>query len=199
MNKIYRKVIKRLLGILFALIALPFVAVIAIPVSIAIKLEDGGPVFYAGKRLGKDFKEFRMIKFRSMKVNAPDIRNEDGTTFNSETDPRLTKVGAFIRKTSIDELPQVINILKGDMAWVGPRPSPLGNMDKYPEFYLKKFTVLPGLTGYMQSTFRNTNTLQQHYEGDVYYVEHMSFLFDAKIVLMTIPTVLLRKGIYRNK
>ena len=199
MNMIYRKVIKRLLGIFFALIALPFVAVIAIPVAIAIKLEDGGPVFYADKRLGKDFKEFRMIKFRSMKVNAPDIRNKDGTTFNSEFDPRLTKVGSFIRKTSIDELPQVINILKGDMAWVGPRPSPLGNMDKYPEFYLKKFTVLPGLTGYMQSTFRNTNTLQQHYEGDVYYVEHISFFFDAKIVLMTIPTVLLQRGIYRNK
>lgn len=94
---------------------------ILIPVAIAIKIEDRGPVFYRSARLGVGFKEFGMLKFRSMKVNSPDLRNNDGSTFNSENDLRVTKVGHFLRETSIDEIPQIFNIFKGDMSIIGPR------------------------------------------------------------------------------
>jgi len=194
----YQYFFKRILGFLLALIALPFVLIIGIPVALLIKLEDGGPIFFKGKRIGKNLKEFRMYKFRSMKVNAPDIRNADGSTFNSEDDPRLTKIGKFIRKTSIDELPQIFNVLLGDMAWIGPRPSPLGNIEKYPEYYEKKCKVLPGITGYTQAKLRNNATLEERMENDIYYANNISFPLDFKIVFMTIKTVLFRKGIYHN-
>jgi lipopolysaccharide/colanic/teichoic acid biosynthesis glycosyltransferase len=194
----YKYVLKRLIGFVLALIALPFVLIVAIPVAIMIKSEDGGPVLYKGKRIGKDKKEFGMFKFRSMKVDAPDIRNDDGSTYNSENDPRLTKVGRFIRKTSIDELPQILNVLLGQMAWIGPRPSPLGNLEKYPEYYEKKCRVLPGITGYTQAKLRNSATMTERMENDIYYAEHISFPLDLKIVFMTIKTVLFRKGIYHN-
>ena len=99
-----------------------FLLLALIPIAIAIKIEDRGPIFYCADRLGRNAKTFKMYKFRSMKVNAPDIRNEDGTTYNSKDDPRITKVGRFIRETSLDELPQVFNIIKGDMSLIGPRP-----------------------------------------------------------------------------
>lgn len=194
----YQYFFKRILGFLLALIALPFVLIIGIPVALLIKLEDGGPIFFKGKRIGKNLKEFRMYKFRSMKVNAPDIRNADGSTFNSEDDPRLTKIGKFVRKTSIDELPQIFNVLLGDMAWIGPRPSPLGNIEKYPEYYEKKCKVLPGITGYTQAKLRNNATLEERMENDIYYANNISFPLDFKIVFMTIKTVLFRKGIYHN-
>lgn len=198
MRRFYTLVIKRFFDILFSLIAIPFVIVIIIPVAIAIFIEDHGPIFYIDKRLGKNTKEFGMLKLRTMKVNSPDIRNEDGSTYNSINDPRLTKIGKFLRKTSIDELPQVFNILIGQMSFIGPRPSPLGNLDKYPKFYLKKFTVLPGLTGYDQSNGRNSNSMEEHFKSDVYYVEHISLWLDIKIIFKTIPTVLLHRGVFRN-
>lgn len=190
---------KRALGFILAVIAVPFVLILAIPVSIIIKFEDGGPIFYRGKRVGKDMKEFKMYKFRSMKVNAPDIRNVDGSTFNAEDDPRLTSIGKFIRKTSIDELPQIFNVLLGQMAWIGPRPSPLGNISKYPEYYEKKCKVLPGITGYTQAKLRNSASLEERMRNDIYYAENISFLLDIKIVFMTISTVVFRKGIYREQ
>ncbi len=195
MNTIYRKVIKRLLGILLVLLSFPLVMIVSIPTAVAIRLEDGGPVFYKGLRYGKDMRKFYEYKFRSMKVNAPDIRNKDGTTFNSKDDPRLTRIGRFLRRTSIDELPQLFNVLKGDMSVIGPRPSPMGNEATYTDFIKKKFVVRPGITGYNQVLFRNTATIEQRYENDVYYVENMSFLFDLKILLMTVRTVLSHKGI----
>ena len=195
----YQHFFKRVIGFILALFALPFVLIVAIPVAILIKIEDGGPIFFRGKRIGKDLEEFRMYKFRSMKVNAPDIRNEDGSTYNAENDPRLTKVGRFIRKTSIDELPQILNVLIGQMAWIGPRPSPLGNINKYPEYYEKKCKVLPGITGYTQAKLRNAATLEERMANDIYYAEHISFPLDIKIVFMTISTVICRKGIYHNK
>jgi undecaprenyl phosphate N,N'-diacetylbacillosamine 1-phosphate transferase len=118
----YKKYFKRILDLILALIALPFWFIIFIIVGPIIYFQDKGPIFYNAPRLGKDGKVFKMYKFRSMKVNAPDIRNEDGSTFNSEDDPRLTKIGKFIRKTSLDETPQLLNIIKGDMSIIGPRP-----------------------------------------------------------------------------
>ncbi|WP_339210615.1 sugar transferase [Aeribacillus sp. FSL K6-8210] len=193
----YRYGIKRLFDVIGALLALPLLLIIMIPVSIMIKLEDKGPVFYIAPRLGKDMKEFRMYKFRTMKVNAPDIRNEDGSTFNSDDDPRVTKVGKILRKTSIDEIPQIINVLKGDMSFVGPRPSPLGNKDKYPKEYFRKFEVRPGITGYNQALLRNKSTMEQRVKNDLYYVENISFALDIKIIFMTLASVLKAKNINR--
>ena len=111
----YRNFFKRIFDLVLAIIALPFWLVILLIIGPIIYFQDKGPIFYNAPRLGKDGKIFKMYKFRSMKIHAPDLRNEDGSTFNSEDDPRLTKIGKFIRKTSLDETPQLINIIKGDM------------------------------------------------------------------------------------
>lgn len=195
---IYRTIIKRILDIVISLIALSFITIIGIPVAIAIKLEDGGSVFFLGTRYGKNMKKFKMYKFRSMKMNAKDIRNADGTTYNSANDDRQTKVGRFLRKTSIDELPQFINVLKGDMSLVGPRPSPMGNEHTYTDFVKRKFKVRPGITGYNQALLRNSATLEERYKNDVYYAEHVSLFFDIKIIVMTVKGVLGRKNIYNS-
>lgn len=195
----YRYFIKRLLDIILSLIALPFIIIIMIPVSIAIKLEDRGPIFYNATRIGKDKLNFTMYKFRSMKVNAPDIRNEDGTTFNSDKDIRVTKVGKFLRKTSIDEIPQILNVLKGDMSFIGPRPSPLGDKSIYPKEFFRKFEVRPGITGYNQATVRNNALMEERIKNDSFYVDNISFILDIKILIMTIVSVLQSKNINRNK
>ncbi|MGG3383614.1 MULTISPECIES: sugar transferase [Heyndrickxia] len=194
----YQYFIKRFLDILLSLIVLPFFLIITVPVSILIKLEDRGPIFYNASRLGKNMKEFKMYKFRSMKVDAPDIRNEDGSTFNSNNDPRVTRIGKILRKTSIDELPQILNVLKGNMSFIGPRPSPLGNKDHYPKEYFKKFDVLPGITGYNQATLRNKSTMEQRIQNDLFYVENVSFILDMKIIFKTVISVITSKNINRN-
>lgn len=195
---LYKNCLKRLLDIMLSLLALPFVAIVGIPIAIAVKREDGGPVFYRSLRYGKDMKKFSMLKFRSMKVNAKDIRNQDGTTYNSENDERQTRIGRLLRKTSLDELPQFVNVLKGDMSFIGPRPSPMGNEATYTDFVKKKFRVRPGITGYNQALKRNSATLEERYQNDVFYAENVSFPLDVKIILMTIVSVVKRKNIYRS-
>lgn len=194
---IYRDYIKRAIDIVISLIALPFIVLVGIPIAMAIKIEDGGSVFFLGPRYGKDMKKFKMLKFRSMKMNAKDIRNADGTTYNSAQDDRQTKIGKILRKTSLDELPQFINVLIGDMSFIGPRPSPMGNEATYTDFVKKKFQVRPGITGYNQALKRNSATLDERYKNDVYYAEHVSFGLDVKIIFMTIKSVLKRENIYR--
>ena len=129
----YERCIKRLLDFLVALLLMPLFVLCFLFVAPAIFFEDGFPIFYNAKRVGKDGKVFRMYKFRSMKNNAPDIRLADGSTYNAEDDPRVTKVGKVLRKTSIDELPQILNILRGEMSLIGPRPDPVDWLDRYPE------------------------------------------------------------------
>lgn len=194
----YKRYIKRLLDIFISIAILPLVIIIGIPIAIAIKAEDGGDVFFNGPRYGKNIKKFSMYKFRSMKMNAPDIRNTDGTTFNSEDDERLTRIGRFLRRTSIDELPQIWNVLIGDMSLIGPRPSPMGNESTYTDYIKKKFSVRPGITGLNQALNRNNSSLDERYKNDVYYAENLSFFLDVKIVIWTIKTVLLQKGIHRD-
>ena len=194
----YRKYIKRIFDIIISLMALPFILIIGIPVSIAIKLEDGGSILYLGYRYCKDMKKFKMLKFRSMKMNAKDIRNSDGSTYNSANDERQTRIGKFLRKTSLDELPQFVNVLAGDMSFIGPRPSPMGNEATYTDFIKKKFQVRPGITGLNQALKRNSATMEERYKNDVYYAEHVSFGLDVKIIFMTIKSVLLRKNIYNS-
>ena len=182
------RIIKRILDILFSLILLPIVFIFVILIGIAIKIEDGGPIFYLSDRIGKDGKIFKMIKFRSMKVNAPDIRLKDGSTYNSENDERVTRIGKFIRKTSIDEIPQAINILKGDMSFVGPRPDSAMWLNNYTEEERIILTVRPGITGYNQAINRNSVGTKEKLKNDIIYVKNMSFLFDFKILLMTVGT-----------
>lgn len=192
----YKNIIKRFLDILLSLLLLPFVFFIILIVGLLIKKEDKGSIFYFGKRLGKNEKIFKMYKLRSMKMNAPDIRNKDGSTFNSVDDPRLLKIGKFIRKTSIDELPQIINILLGEMSFVGPRPDLPEHINFYKESDIKKLSVLPGITGYNQAYYRNSIEWRKRLEYDVYYSENISFILDLKIIFKTIETVLFRKNIF---
>jgi len=192
------KVIKRILGFIFSLILMPFILLLVIIVGIAIKIEDRGPIFYFADRIGRDGKIFKMFKFRSMKVNAPDIRLEDGSTYNSDNDERVTKVGKFLRKTSIDEIPQAINILKGDMAFVGPRPDSAMWLNNYTKEERAILKVRPGITGYNQAINRNSVGTKEKIKNDIIYVQNISFLFDIKILILTVKSVLLSKNIYRE-
>lgn len=195
---IYRNYIKRLLDLVFSIVLLPFFAVLLVIVAPLIKFTDRGPVFYNADRIGLNGKIFKMFKFRSMRVNAPDIRNEDGTTFNSENDPRVTRIGKTLRKTSIDEVPQLLNVLIGDMSWIGSRPDLPDALDVYSDEDRKKLSVRPGITGYSQAYYRNSAEFSQKMKGDVYYAENVSFLLDLKILIKTMQTVLKRDNLYRN-
>ena len=175
------KYIKRLLDIIFALIGLPFLLIIILIAFICIKLEDGGPIFYFADRTGLNGVPFKMYKLRSMKVNAPDIRLSDGSTFNGENDPRVTRFGKFARKTSIDEIPQLINVLRGDMSFIGPRPDSASYIDKYTDEERVILRVRPGITGYNQVINRNSVGTKEKLQNDIYYVNNFSFLLDLKI------------------
>lgn len=194
----YSKFIKRILDIIVSLLLLPAIFLIGIVITILIFFTDFHGVFYNSARLGKDGKNFKMYKFRTMKINAEDLRNEDGSTFNSVNDPRLTKIGKTIRKLSLDELPQIINVLKGDMSFVGPRPDLPEHINLYNGEEKKKLTVLPGITGYNQAYFRNSIEWKERLKNDVYYAENISCILDAKIVLRTIKTVLKRDGVFNE-
>lgn len=197
----YRKFVKRLIDIVFGLIGLPFFCLFFIVLAPIIYLTDRGPVFYSAQRLGKNGKTFKMYKFRSMKVNAPDIRNADGSTYNGPNDPRVTKIGRIMRKTSLDETPQILNVLKGDMSFVGPRAFLSTNKLSYEQMdpkRRKRLTVRPGITGYSQAYYRNSIGLDEKIEYDCYYVDHISFLMDLKIVFKTVASVLKHENIYSD-
>lgn len=191
------RAIKRLFDVVFSAILLIPIGLVILVSAIFIKAEDGGPVFYMAERTGRFGKPFKMFKLRSMKVNAPDIRLADGSTYNGNEDPRVTRFGRFARKTSIDELPQIINILKGDMTFIGPRPDTPMYLDKYTDEERVILTVRPGVSGYNQAINRNAVLTKEKLKNDVYYVQHLSLWFDIKIVFMTIATVLGRKNVNR--
>ena len=193
----YKHFFKRVIDFFIALILSPFILLVTIFVAIAIKIDDGGSVFYNANRIGKGGKLFKMYKFRSMKVNSPDLRLPDGSTFNSVNDPRLTKVGKFLRKTSIDELPQIYNVLFGKMSFIGPRPDSPSFLGKHAPDELCVLDVRPGITGYNQAINRNSVLTKEKIRNDVYYVQHLSFAFDCKIVWLTIKSVISRKIVYR--
>ena len=194
----YKYVFKRWIDILISLLVMPFLIPVFIFVAPLIWLDDPGPIFYNAPRLGYRGKVFKMYKFRSMKVNAPDIRNSDGSTFNGDNDPRVTKVGRILRKTSIDELPQFINVLKGDMSFIGPRPDLPDAIKVYRGDEKKKLNVRPGITGYSQAYYRNSDELHQRFKNDVYYAKNVGFVLDMKILFKTFETVAMRKNLNRN-
>lgn len=189
---------KRLFDLIIGLVALPFVLLVIIVLAPFIWLTDKGPVFYNATRAGKDYKPFKMFKLRSMYVNSPDLKNPDGSTFNSDNDPRVTPIGRIMRKTSLDEFPQFLNILKGDMSFIGPRPKLWKEGRKLEELEdnkRKSFMVKPGVTGYAQAYYRNSITQDEKFRWDAYYAENISFGMDVKIIFKTIKSVLFRENI----
>ncbi len=194
----YKNKIKNLLDFLLGLCGLPFFLTALIIFGPIIYFTDRGPIFYNAKRIGKDGKLFKMYKFRSMYVNAPDIRLADGSTYNGENDPRVTKVGKFMRDTSIDELPQILNLLNGTMSLIGPRPDPPDWLDMYPEDIKVFLTVKPGLTGYSQAYFRNSADGAEKMKNDAYYARNINFIMDMKIFFKTIAIVLGHDNTYKD-
>ncbi|MBM4311227.1 MAG: sugar transferase [Deltaproteobacteria bacterium] len=194
----YQTLTKPIFDIVLSLLALPLLLGTLLIIAPVIFFTDKGPIFYNSNRMGKNGKRFTMLKFRSMQVNAPDLRNPDGSTYNSENDQRTTTIGRFIRKTSIDELPQLINVLRGDMSLVGPRP--ILYSDRYSTFndtIKKRLTVKPGITGYTQAYFRNSICQEEKFKHDAWYVDNMSFRRDLQIIFKTFFVVLTRDKVYR--
>ena len=190
---------KRFFDIVLSLIALPFVLLTIVIFAPFIYFTDRGPVFYNAERLGRKGKTFKMFKLRSMKVNSPNLKAADGSTYNGENDPRVTKIGKFMRKTSVDEIPQFLNVLIGDMSFIGPRAHITTNYKGYDlldEKRKKRLEVRPGITGYSQAYYRNSATSEQKLENDVYYAENISFWLDIKILFKTVFSVLKRENIY---
>lgn len=191
----YKLLFKRLVDIMVGLCALPIVITLVLILAPIIYFEDKGSIFYLAKRIGQGGKTFNMYKFRSMKMNAPDIRMANGDTYNGDDDPRVTKIGRFMRRTSIDEIPQFLNVLNGTMSFIGPRPDTPDFLHVYETEYPAILRIKPGLTGYNQAYFRNSIDGAEKMRNDNYYAEHLSFLMDVKIVFKTIKTVLFRENI----
>ncbi len=196
----YLKCIKPLFDFLGALILSPIVCVVIIIFGPIIWFEDRGSFFYLAKRRGKYGCIFNMFKLRSMKMNAPDIRNTDNSTYNSPTDPRVTKIGRFLRKTSLDELPQIFNILKGDMSFIGPRPITIERrLEDYDQKRKDRLSVRPGITGLSQAYFRNNISSEEKLQIDAEYAKNVTFIGDIKILFKTVETVVRRKNIYNKE
>ena len=187
---------KRLIDMLGAGVALALLLPLVAAVALAIKLASPGPILFCQRRLGRNGEPFDLYKFRSMRVDAPDIRNPDGSAFSGNDDPRVTTIGRFIRKTSLDELPQLFNVLKGEMSLVGPRPDQVDQIRYYDDQERRKLLVKPGITGLAQISGRNEICWKMRKALDVRYVDDHSLLLDLEILARTIPYVLLRKGIH---
>jgi len=188
--------IKLIIDKFFAVILLCILSPFFLIICLAIKISDKGPSFFKQDRLGYMGSVFKIYKFRTMKTNAEDIRNPDGSTFNIENDPRLTKLGRFLRNYSIDELPQIINVLKGEMSFIGPRPDLPEFISKYNNYQKQKLYAYPGITGLAQINGRNELPLYKRWEFDVNYVKNYSIKLDLKILFITIINVVYKKGIY---
>lgn len=184
----YKKVWKRMLDIVLSLIALVILGIPMLIVALLILIDMGSPVIFKQNRIGLNNKEFKLLKFRSM----TDARDENGV-FLPDSE-RVTKLGKFIRTTSIDELPSLINIIKGDMSIIGPRPLPTRYLDRYTEEQKKRHDVRPGLSSPSVVKGRNMLTWEEQFEGDVWYVENVSFATDVKSVIDTVKIVLTREG-----
>lgn len=188
------KVVKRVTDFIIALCALIVLSPVMLIVAILVKVTSPGPAIFVQQRVGKDGKVYDMYKFRSMCVGA---EQQEGGVFCTKGDARVTKVGKFIRATSIDELPQLVNIIKGEMALIGPRPVLTYYPKEWHEYTkdeLKRFDVLPGVTGWAAVHGRKTNTVEARFAYDNYYVDNLSVWLDIKILFMTVKSVLTNEG-----
>lgn len=185
--------LKRLIDLLGSVVGLVALSPIILIVSLLIKFESKGPVIFSQDRIGKNGKTFKMYKFRSMVVNAEELKEKlkeqnemSGPMFKMKEDPRVTNVGKFIRKTSIDELPQLINILKGDMSLVGPRPSLPKEVEQFEDWMMERLEVKPGLTCYWQVSGRNNIDFEDWMKLDIKYVRERNTLIDIKLIFKTV-------------
>ena len=193
---------KRILDVTCALIGSILLSPLLLVIAIVVKLDSPGPVIFKHKRVGQYGETLYIYKFRTMFKNAqemikdftPEQMEEWLQNFKLENDPRITRVGHFLRKSSMDELPQLLNILKGDLSVVGPRPVPQDEVDLYGEDSEKFLSVKPGLTGYWQAYARSDCTYEIRREMELYYVDHANFWWDLKIIFATVGAVLTAKG-----
>lgn len=200
-KKVYIK-IKRVIDVIFASIALILLSPVFAIIAIAIKIDSKGPVFFAHKRIGKNGNIIKLYKFRSMVINAeeliksftPEQMREYKEDYKLTNDPRITKVGKFLRKTSLDELPQLINIINGDLSIIGPRPLVADELEKYGVNKDKFLSVTPGLTGYWAANGRSNTTYEQRMEMELYYIDNLSLKMDIKVFFKTILSVLKKEG-----
>jgi len=195
--------LKRTLDLGLILLTGPIWVLIFALVALAIKLEDGGPIFYRTKRVGENGREFCMFKFRSMIPDADHYRQQLIEQYDQDPrhpkvidDPRITKVGKFIRRLSIDELPNLLNVIKGEMSLVGPRPPMPDEVALYENWHRQRLQTIPGITGLWQISGRSEVPFDEMCLMDIYYIENWSIKFDLQILLMTIPKVLMRSGAY---
>lgn len=186
-------IVKRIFDLIASLCGLIILSPLFLVIALLIKCEDHGPVFYKQKRVGKDQRAFDMFKFRSMHVDADKRLTElkeqnevDGPMFKMKNDPRITKIGHFIRKTSIDELPQLFNVVRGDMSLVGPRPPLPSEVAEYTAYDMQRLLVVPGCSGLWQATVRNSVGFHEMVQLDLEYIQKSSIWFDIKILFMTI-------------
>ena len=196
------KIVKRTTDITLSTIAMIALLPVFAIIAIAIKLESKGPVFFKHTRIGKDGKIIKIYKFRSMVENAEDLiktftpeqMKEYKENYKLTDDPRITKVGKFLRKTSLDELPQLINIIKGDLSIIGPRPVVSEELKKYGANIEKFLSATPGLTGYWAANGRSCTSYEQRMQMELFYIDNMSFKLDTKVFFKTIEAVVKREG-----
>ena len=198
-----QQALKRMLDVVGSLLGLILLSPLLLVVALAIKLTSEGPVFFRQKRVGADEKIFICYMFRSMYKDAEArqaeleaVNEADGAVFKIKNDPRITPVGRVIRRWSIDELPQLINVLKGEMSLVGPRPLPLRDFERMSELHKKRLAAIPGMSGYWQISGRSNLSFEDMVRLDLYYIENWSLSFDIKIILKTVGAILRREGAY---
>ena len=189
-------IIKRLLDVGIALTLLIALSPVLMAIWIAIRLDSEGPAIFRQTRVGKDGVDFIMLKFRTMSHNAPDLRNPDNSTYSSDADPRLTRLGGMLRRTSLDELPQLVNVLRGEMSLIGPRPELPEGPKTYLPHQFARLHVRPGMTGWAAVNGRNDIPMHMRRDMDAWYAENWTLRLDAKIFWRTVVVVLLRRGIH---
>lgn len=199
----YLDIGKRGIDLVFSTVGLIVLFPLFLIVGFLIKIDSPGPIFFKQMRVGKNGSTFKIYKFRTMcfdaeeKLKSLKDKNEmSGKQFKIKNDPRITNIGIFLRKTSIDELPQLVNVLKGEMSLIGPRPALLEEVKEYSEYEKKRLSVLPGCSGLWQVSGRNNLTFDQMVELDLIYINNINFSNDLKIILKTLKVMLTNEGAY---
>ena len=193
---------KKIMDLVLSFIGLILLIPVFLILAILVKLDSKGPVFYAHTRKGKNRSDIKIYKFRTMYSNSDEIfesfsdeqKEEYYKNFKLDNDPRVTKIGDFLRRTSLDEIPQLANVLKGDLSLVGPRPIVEKEICKYGQYADKLFSVIPGITGYWQSHGRSDTSYEERIEMDMYYIDNRSILLDIKIMFKTVISVIKKEG-----
>lgn len=188
--------LKRAIDVIVASLALLLLSPLIILICLVVRLSSPGPVLFRQARLGQGGAPFMLFKFRTMRVGAPPVRNADGSAFVGAGDPRLTRAGRFLRDYTLDEIPQLVNVLKGEMSVIGPRPDLVEQFELYDDLMKRKLEVKPGMACLSLLKGRNSLSWRKRAELDVYYVDHRSLRLDAEIFFKGCVSVLLRRGVY---